>query len=88
MTIITDQNLTKLYNEDRNNIWRCFLMKAKVDRDLCIGCGLCEGICPKVFQMDDENIAIVIVDEVPSEEQESAKDAADSCPVSAIEIEE
>ncbi len=27
-------------------------MEPKVDHDLCIGCGLCEEICPpEVFQM-------------------------------------
>lgn len=62
-------------------------MKPKVDRDLCIGCGLCEGICPSVFQMDDENIAIVIVDEISQEDQDCSKDAAESCPVNAIQLE-
>lgn len=63
-------------------------MKVRVIRDLCIGCGLCEGICPKVFKMDEENIAKVIVDTIPKSEEEAAKEAVESCPVSAIEIEE
>ena len=30
-------------------------MKAtKVDKDLCIGCGLCCGICDEVFRMNEE----------------------------------
>ncbi|MBQ1875533.1 MAG: 4Fe-4S binding protein [Selenomonas sp.] len=24
-------------------------MKAAVDQDLCVGCGMCEGTCPAVF---------------------------------------
>jgi ferredoxin len=40
-------------------------MKAFVDRDVCIGCGICESVCPDVFLMDDEGKAKVIVDEVP-----------------------
>jgi ferredoxin len=63
-------------------------MKASVDRDLCIGCGLCADICPEVFEMDDESIAAVIVDVIPSEAEESAKEAAASCPVEAISIED
>ena len=30
-------------------------MKAtKVDKDLCIGCGLCCGICDEVFRMNEQ----------------------------------
>ena len=29
-------------------------MKAIVDKDTCIGCGLCPSICPEVFDMDDD----------------------------------
>ncbi|MDW7657200.1 MAG: ferredoxin [Bacillota bacterium] len=63
-------------------------MKATVDRDLCIGCGLCAEICPDVFEMDDESIAQVIVDVIPADAEEAAKEAASSCPVDAIAIED
>lgn len=62
-------------------------MKACVDRDACIGCELCANICPEVFQMDDESIAIVIVDVIPSEVEDTAKEAEESCPTDAITIE-
>lgn len=62
-------------------------MKATVDRDACIGCGVCPSVCPEVFEMDDENIAIVKVDEIQSELEESAKEAEASCPVDAIIVE-
>lgn len=38
--------------------------------------------------MDDESIAIVIVDEIPEDVEESAQEAADSCPTEAIAIED
>lgn len=63
-------------------------MKAKVDRETCIGCELCTTICPEVFEMDDEQIAIVIADPVPANVEDTAKEAEDSCPTSAITIEE
>ena len=28
-------------------------MRAYVDQDACIGCGLCAGTAPDVFQMND-----------------------------------
>lgn len=63
-------------------------MKAEIDRDACIGCELCVTICPEVFDMDDEQIAIVIADPIPSDAEDDAKEAEDSCPTSAISIEE
>ncbi|MBI4856271.1 MAG: ferredoxin [Acetobacterium woodii] len=62
-------------------------MKAVVDREACIGCGLCESVCPEVFELDGENIAVVIVDVIPQELEDSAIEAQDECPVSAITVE-
>lgn len=62
-------------------------MKASIDREGCIGCALCESICPEVFEMDDEGLASVIVDEIPEESEDDALDAAESCPVSVIIVE-
>ncbi|MEG0855991.1 MAG: ferredoxin [Terrisporobacter sp.] len=62
-------------------------MKAVVDRDTCIGCGVCPSVCPAVFEMDDEGLSHVIATPVPAEAEAEAKDAADSCPVDAITVE-
>lgn len=62
-------------------------MKAIVDRSGCISCGACASVCPEVFEMDDEDLAKVIVDEVPEGAEDSAQEAADSCPVSVISVE-
>lgn len=63
-------------------------MKASVDRQACIGCELCANICPAVFEMDEDQISTVIADPVPLEVEESAREADDSCPTNAINIEE
>jgi ferredoxin len=60
-------------------------MKAVVDKDACIGCGLCAETCPEVFEMD-EDVATVKVEPVPPDAEASCKEAADACPVDAIEI--
>ena len=51
----------------------------------CIACGLCVSTCPEVFSMGDEGLAVAADSDVPDEAAESAAEAMDSCPVSAIE---
>ncbi|MCP4632104.1 MAG: ferredoxin [candidate division Zixibacteria bacterium] len=61
-------------------------MKVKIDRELCSSDGICADLCPEVFEMDDEDIAKVIVDEVPADSEDCVRDAIDSCPEDCIEI--
>jgi ferredoxin len=54
--------------------------KIKIDREKCIGCGLCPSLCPKTFEMDDNKAKVKKQpDKITCE-----KEAADSCPVEAI----
>ncbi|MCK4602707.1 MAG: ferredoxin [Phycisphaerae bacterium] len=62
-------------------------MKTKVDADLCTGCGLCVETCPEVFEMQDD-VAVVKVNDVPEENAESCRQAADDCPTEAIEVQD
>lgn len=62
-------------------------MRAHVDKDICIGCGLCPDICPEVFRMDDDGLAIASDEEIPEDLIDSAKEAEESCPVEAIKVE-
>ena len=63
-------------------------MKVIVE-ETCIGCGLCSQTCPEVFEMtDDGALAIVKLDVVPHEVEESCRAAAADCPVEAIKISE
>ena len=39
-------------------------MKAVVDKNLCIGCGLCANICPECISMDDDGLAVAIDQEI------------------------
>ena len=56
--------------------------KVEVDRELCIGAAPCVTVAPAVFQLDDENKAVVI-DEKGADD-ETILLAAQSCPVQAI----
>ncbi|MCH5264975.1 MAG: ferredoxin [Lachnospiraceae bacterium] len=61
-------------------------MKAFVDQDTCIACGLCVSACNTVYEFNDDGKAEAQVDEVPPELEEEAKNAADNCPVDAISV--
>ncbi|MEG0152958.1 MAG: ferredoxin [Niameybacter sp.] len=63
-------------------------MKAKVDKDTCIGCGLCPATCPEVFSLEDDGLAVAIEGDISEDVCEEAEAARDGCPVSAIDIEE
>ena len=63
-------------------------MVAEVDKDACIGCGACPDVCPEIFKMEDDGLAIAYKNPVPSDLEESAKEAAEGCPTEAIHIKE
>lgn len=54
--------------------------KVKVDAEACIGCGLCVGSHPAIFDFNDEGKAVAIAEGDEAE----VEDAVASCPVAAI----
>jgi ferredoxin len=61
-------------------------LKITVDRDLCIGAGNCVAAAPTVFKLDKSNKAVVLKPE--SVDEDTLMDAAESCPVDAIIVED
>ncbi|MFZ0035468.1 MAG: ferredoxin [Sedimentisphaerales bacterium] len=62
-------------------------MKVKVNPELCNGTGICEQMCPEVFEIK-RGMSMVKVQEVPSYAEQSRKEAAEDCPTEAISIED
>lgn len=52
--------------------------------DDCIACGACESICDAVFSIEDK---AVVNESAVTANMDGVKEAAESCPVSAIIVE-
>lgn len=63
-------------------------MRAIIDPDTCLGCGICTGIAPDVFSLGAEPFAVVLLNPIPEKYWPVARDAAEQCPEEAITIEE
>ncbi|MCH5205148.1 MAG: ferredoxin [Oscillospiraceae bacterium] len=59
-------------------------MKVVVDRDGCIGCGVCAEVCPQVFRIADDGLSEVIAK--PDGNEDAVREAAESCPVEVIHV--
>ena len=60
-------------------------MKVNVIKDKCIGCGNCVSLTEgTIFDFNDEGLAEAIVEVVPTDLEETAKDAINQCPTEAI----
>ena len=63
-------------------------MEVKVNKDKCLGCGMCVGINSDVFDFDDDGLAKADNDKINEDNTEDVEAAVNSCPVGAIEKEE
>lgn len=58
-------------------------MSARVNND-CIGCGMCVDVCPEVFEINAQGMSEVVGD--ADSHADSVMEAAEICPVNAIEV--
>ena len=61
-------------------------MRVSVDHALCEANGICVGIMPGVFDLDDDEVLQVRQKELTDDEVGRAREAALSCPKSALRV--
>ncbi len=59
-------------------------LKITVDRETCIGDGLCCNDAPETFEMDDDQLAVV--KDPVGDDLETVLEAANNCPVECITV--
>lgn len=63
-------------------------MKVSIDRSKCVGAGQCVRVAPDVFDQDEKDGLVVLVDAGPGEDIAAyVKKAALLCPAQAIRVE-
>ena len=62
-------------------------MRVTVDFDSCEANGVCEGIAPEVFELDDED-DLHLVGEVDESNADRVRQAVNSCPKAALSLDE
>lgn len=60
-------------------------MKAVVNQEGCISCGLCVSTCPEVFSFNEDGLAEA-TGQLTNENFASAESARSACPVAVIDI--
>lgn len=59
--------------------------KFQVNKEKCIGCGLCVSLCPDVFELGEDGKSKVKEGADLEKNKECIKEAKEGCPVGAIE---
>lgn len=60
--------------------------KIKIDEEKCIGCGMCESLCPEVFKMKDGKSYLCEKADL-EKNKDCIESTIQSCPTKAVEDE-
>ncbi len=63
-------------------------MRVIVDRDACEANGVCAGLVPEAFELDDEDELHIKLEVIPGNLADSVRHAVKSCPKAALSLEE
>jgi len=63
-------------------------VRVEVDHDACEANAVCAGLIPEVFEVDDEDVLHIKVDDVPAGLDDAVRHAVRSCPKVALSVRE
>ena len=64
-------------------------MRARIDRDICVGSAFCARIAPQVFELDESRRGVERGDgDVAPGEEDAAREAEAACPAAAIRVDD
>lgn len=64
------------------------MSRVQVDRERCVGSGVCESLAPEVFELDDDGVLQLHREEPAADELDEVRDAVQSCPARALALAE
>ncbi len=62
-------------------------MRIRLDPDACQGHGRCYALAPDLFDADELGHCVLLVDEVPPERLDDARNGVENCPEQALRLE-
>jgi 3-phenylpropionate/trans-cinnamate dioxygenase ferredoxin reductase subunit len=60
----------------------------KADKELCQGYSNCVVAADDVFDIDDDGVVVLLKSSIPDSDRKRVEEAARSCPVSALLVED
>ena len=63
-------------------------MRVEVNLDLCESNAVCVGVAPDIFDLGDDDLARVQVDDVPQDRESDVREAVGLCPKIALTLHE
>lgn len=63
-------------------------MRLTLNTQACQGHGRCYSYAPELFDADDEGHSLLLVTDVPADQETAARQAVESCPEKAIALDD
>ena len=63
-------------------------MQIVVDRELCDGHGMCEAMAHEYFELDDDDVMVVLDENPPESDRDKVYAAIQACPALALTLQD